>query len=322
MTMKPTMSVPNLRSIDLNLLTVFEAVYEERNQVKAAERLAMTQPGVSLALSRLRYLVNDRLFQARARGLVPTPKADELYVRIHQALNLIRDEFSLRGGFDLETSQRTFVVAITYGGGAMFGPTLNALIQSQAPNVRLILRTIDPVSELPGLLKDQRIDVAIHQQRFDDPQLEHLPYDEHELVVIAHQDHPRIRFSPDLELLLAEQYVTAYDLLAGSSEGELGALLEGVRVRTEMEVPTALLLPHVVRQSELLAVMPREMAENFSELYDIRYFALPVTAPPIKTFLIWHRELTDDPGHSWLRQQLLDLRESWKARPSHRTSPA
>jgi predicted transcriptional regulator len=50
----------NLRSIDLNLLTVFEAVYEERSQMKAADRLGMTQPAVSLALGRLRYLVPDR----------------------------------------------------------------------------------------------------------------------------------------------------------------------------------------------------------------------------------------------------------------------
>ena len=62
----------NLRSIDLNLLTVFEAVYEERSQMKAADRLGMTQPAVSLALGRLRYLVDDRLFQGRAKGLIPS----------------------------------------------------------------------------------------------------------------------------------------------------------------------------------------------------------------------------------------------------------
>ena len=303
----------NLRSIDLNLLTVFEAVYEDRNQVRAASRLGMTQPAVSLALGRLRYLVNDRLFQAHPRGLVPTPKADELYVRIHQALNLIREEFDPRDGFDPSTSRRTFVVALTYGGGAVFGPVLNSLIQSQAPDARLVIRTIDPVSELPALLREQRIDVAVHHTRFDDPQLDYQAYDENHLAVIVRRDHPRIQAEPDLERFLAEQFVTAFDLLAGSSEGDLGNMLEGVRERTEMEVPNALLLSHVVRQSDLLAVIPREMAVAFTGLYDIRHYPLPIDAPPIRTFLVWHRGLTDDPGHRWLRQQLLDLRQTWKA---------
>jgi DNA-binding transcriptional LysR family regulator len=52
----------NLRSVDLNLLPVFEAIYEERNLSRAAGRLAMTQSAVSHALSRLRTLFRDELF--------------------------------------------------------------------------------------------------------------------------------------------------------------------------------------------------------------------------------------------------------------------
>ena len=304
----------NLRSIDLNLLTVFEAVYEERSQVKAAERLGMTQPAVSLALGRLRYLVDDRLFQGRAKGLTPTVKADDLYARIHQALNLIRAEFAAQDAFDPATSQRTFVVALTYGGGALFGPQLNARIQAQAPNARLILRTIDPMSELPALLREQRIDVAIHHARFDDALLEQPVYCEYPLVVIARQGHPRIVAPPSLDALLAEQFVTAFDLFSTIGEGELNAMLEGVRERTEMEVPNALLLPHVVRQSDLLAILPEEMAAAFGEIYAIRAFPLPAAAPPIRAHMIWHRTLGADPGHRWLREQLAALKDVWQVR--------
>jgi DNA-binding transcriptional LysR family regulator len=254
--------------------------------------------------------MDDRLFQGRARGLTPTIKADDLYTRIHQALELIREELLIRKGFDAATCQRTFVLALTYGGGALFGPRLNALIQSQAPNARLVIRTIDPAAELPVLLREQRIDVAIHHQRFADRQLEQTPYDEHHLVVIAHTAHPRIQAAPDIEALLAEQFVTAYDLLSPDGEGDLGNMLEGVRERTELEVPTALLLPHVVRQSELLAVMPRAMAENFMSIYPVRDYPLPIGVPPIRTYMIWHRSLTADPGHRWLREQLLKLKSA------------
>lgn len=44
----------NLRSVDLNLLPVFEAVMETRQYAKAAEQLAMSQPAMSAAVQRLR----------------------------------------------------------------------------------------------------------------------------------------------------------------------------------------------------------------------------------------------------------------------------
>jgi len=302
----------NLRSIDLNLLTVFEAVYEEKSQVKAAERLGMTQSAISLALGRLRYLVDDRLFQGRSKGLTPTVKADDLYLRIHQALNLIRDELSNKGAFEPATSQRTFVLALAYGGGGLFGPRLNALIQSKAPNIRLVIRTIDPVAELPSLLREHRVDLAIHHVPLVDQQLEQPIYDENQWVLIARGDHPSIQQDPSLDTLLAEQFVTAFDLLTHASEGTLGHMLEGVRERTKLEVPNALLLPHVVIQSDLLALVPEEMAARFIEIYPIQQFRLPVPVPPIRTHMIWHRSMTSDLGHRWFREQLELVKDYWK----------
>ena len=72
----------NLRAIDLNLLPVFEAAYEERSLSKAAVRLAMTQPAVSHALSRLRTAFRDDLFIRHPRGMTPTPAADAIYGRL------------------------------------------------------------------------------------------------------------------------------------------------------------------------------------------------------------------------------------------------
>ena len=81
----------NLRGIDLNLLTVFEAVYEEGNQARAADRLAMTQPAVSSAMSRLSDVVTEDLFVPGSRGVTATPAADRLYTHVHPALDRVRD---------------------------------------------------------------------------------------------------------------------------------------------------------------------------------------------------------------------------------------
>ena len=81
----------NLRSVDLNLLPVFEAAYEERSLSRAARRLAMTQSAVSHALTRLRAVFRDELFVREARGVLPTPVADLIYAKLRSALGSVRN---------------------------------------------------------------------------------------------------------------------------------------------------------------------------------------------------------------------------------------
>src|SRR5262245_42442681 len=104
----------NLRGIDLNLLPVFEAAYEERNLSRAARRLAMTQSAVSHALSRLRSVFRDELFVRQTRGVVPTPTADLIYSKLSHALGTVRESVAERRGFDPRTSTRQFFVCISH----------------------------------------------------------------------------------------------------------------------------------------------------------------------------------------------------------------
>src|SRR5277367_6605840 len=76
----------NLRSVDLNLLVVFDALMAERSVTRAAERNGLSQPAVSKALGRLRYLFGDPLFVRHDRAMVPTQRAKNLAGPIHTAL--------------------------------------------------------------------------------------------------------------------------------------------------------------------------------------------------------------------------------------------
>ncbi|MBA2721848.1 MAG: LysR family transcriptional regulator, partial [Methylibium sp.] len=76
----------NLRTLDLNLLLVFDAIYGERSISKAAHKLHLSQPTVSNALARLRERLQDPLFERSAQGMWPTPRAKKLADPIRQAL--------------------------------------------------------------------------------------------------------------------------------------------------------------------------------------------------------------------------------------------
>ena len=131
----------NLRSVDLNLLPVFEAAYEERNLSRAAERLAMTQPAVSHALTRLRSLFRDELFIRRSRGVLPTPVADLVYSKLRGALGDVREAVAETRGFDPRTSQRQFFVTIPHPLGPMIAVRLREQLAHSAPLVVVAFST-------------------------------------------------------------------------------------------------------------------------------------------------------------------------------------
>src|SRR5579863_2087615 len=73
-------------SLDLNLLRVFDVLLEERSVTRAGGRLGLTQSAVSHALNRLRYHLDDELFQRHAQGMQPTRRALEIGPSLHAAL--------------------------------------------------------------------------------------------------------------------------------------------------------------------------------------------------------------------------------------------
>jgi hypothetical protein len=83
--MPPTPPVVKLGALDLNLLVVFDAVMQERNVTRAGQRLGLSQPAMSHALSRLRHMLKDDLFIRTPKGMLPTPRAEQLAVPVRRS---------------------------------------------------------------------------------------------------------------------------------------------------------------------------------------------------------------------------------------------
>lgn len=78
-----------LSRLDLNLLTVFDMLMQERNVTRAAERLHLSQSTVSHALGRLRQALDDPLFVMSRREMMPTERAKALASPVRQALAML-----------------------------------------------------------------------------------------------------------------------------------------------------------------------------------------------------------------------------------------
>jgi DNA-binding transcriptional LysR family regulator len=153
------MKAPNFRTLDLNLLRVFDEVMRERNLTRAARNLSMTQPAVSNALSRLRDSVGDKLVARSGYGIEPTPRALALWPAIADALRQM--EASLTpGDFVASEASTTFVLGMADATAAELVPGLVEIIERDAPGVSmrvLPLTTRDP----RRLLDEGQMDMAV-----------------------------------------------------------------------------------------------------------------------------------------------------------------
>jgi len=307
-----------MRLPDLNLLRLFDILYEERSVTRAAARLSLTQSAVSHALGRLRDAFEDDLFTRGPGGLLPTARATELAPRVHDILVTIRQAFAT-AGFDPATSERTFTIA----GGQYFArlifPRLVAQARSIAPNVVLRLVAIDQA--LADDLDESVVDLAVGAFEKIAARFQTQLLLEEEMMWVAASDHPRIARFGDPAALLAEKRVdllvdyaakpfradrprdqltrrwTSEDLvLAGPDERTRGAQV--------YELETAIA---IAAMTDFIAVAPRRVVEASPYAARLRCFPGPEMGPAIQILLLWHRRFDADPAGQWLRNLVIGL---------------
>lgn len=294
----------NLRSVDLNLLPVFEAAYEERSLSRAAERLAMTQPAVSHAMNRLRSLFRDELFVRQSRGVLPTPVADLVYAKLRGALVSVRDAVSETRDFDPGTSQRQFFVTIPHPLGPMIAVRLRERLALAAPRMQIAFSTRSRPIELERGLRDGRIDAAVDWLVPAGNKFSEVVVFNDALVAMARIGHPVLKRGSSARAFQAAEFVSLRRRVEG--EHPLPALREWQRLklRIALEVSEFVEVFMVASHSDLLGLVPRSMEKMARAAFHLRIVhSLPKVAPiPVK--LIWHEGRDSDPAHAFLRKQL------------------
>ncbi|MFB9135262.1 transcriptional regulator LeuO [Vibrio sp. AK197] len=290
-----------LRGVDLNLLTVFDAVMQEQNITRAAHNLGMSQPAVSNAVARLKVMFNDELFMRQGRGIQPTQRARQLFGPVRQALQLIRNELP-SSIFTPDTSTRLFKMAICSPCDMRFAPRIMQTIHSKAPNVQLHLDA-EFSSNLAERLRFQEIDFIIDYSRFDEPGYSSTEIFQDELVVVASKSHPRIQGSVTAPDLLEERHAKLSHVHGLRSFSELA--YSDLDVKSYYEGTSLSNVLYVVSQSELVTIAPRWMVENAVNKDQLQVLPLPYTNSQISGYLSWHESSEKDKGHIWLRDQLM-----------------
>jgi DNA-binding transcriptional LysR family regulator len=296
------MDQPNITTIDLNLLRVFDSIFQEGNILRAAERMGMSQPAVSHALARLRRALKDDLFVRSSRGMLPTPRAEQLADPIRTALSYF--ELGLQSGpFDAATSERRFTIALDNASAISLTAAIIDAIAATAPHVRVDLRPSGTI-DIDRMIDDGAVDLFIGKgrgarERFASEELFS------DAFVVVH----RAGKNPAAGPLSVADLISRAHVDLSSSGDDTGFVDDWLKqngaCRQVLYAVPLLGCESVLRQHDVFVVMRRCIALEICGRSDLEISDLPFASPAsVTTCMRWHRKYDAQPTHFWLRQTI------------------
>ena len=311
----------NFRTLDLNLLRVFDEVMAERSLTRAARNLALTQPAVSNALRRLRETLGDELVVREGQGMMPTPRALALWSTVREALRQLQSSLA-PSSFEPLTANTTFVLAMADATAAELMPGLIDILEREAPGVsmRVVpLTTRDPrrlldeatadlaVGHFPSVLAD----LVVRAQGDEAVAFAHQRLYDGQYVCVMRTGHPLAR-GP----LTLDKFCAARHMLVSFSGRPFGFIDESLAAlnrkrQVVLTVNQFFTAGRVVANSNLLTVLPQHFVSVTGIADQLVLRPLPFEVAPVHVDAVWHRRQEAQNAHIWLRQAV--VRASVKA---------
>lgn len=319
------MSMVHFNGLDLNLLRVFDTLFEERSVTRAGERLGLSQSAISHALNRLRYVLGDELFVRGPDGMQPTPRAAEIAPRLRQGLIHLQLALAPRDFVPTDTNRRFTIICGEYVGTVMV-PALVARLRAEAPHAEFRVRPSNLGVAEPLLAG--RADLAIGSFRRVPEWFAYETLFRENRVWVLSADHPAAHAPLSLETLAelphliitatgedenaVDGYVIDHGLERLVTRSHIG-LLQGALAARGLSRMVGLTTPHfsaalaLVSHSDMAALLPRRLAAASSGHYRLRLFEPPYPSPPFEIMALRHREHGSEPGIVWLRTVIREV---------------
>ncbi|GAB1840227.1 LysR family transcriptional regulator [Achromobacter xylosoxidans] len=284
---------------DLNLLLTLDVLLTECNVARAARRLHLSPSAMSRALARLRDTTGDPLLVRAGRGLVPTPRAQELREQVSRLVQEAQGVLRPAELLDPSRLSRHFTLRTSDGFVEYFGPALIALAQREAPGVRL--RFVQKPDKDSAPLRDGSVDLETGViGAASSPEIRTRALFRDRFIGVVRTGHPLARGK-----VTAARYAAGQHVLVSRRGLDKGPIDEGLRalgLAREIAVIVAGFSDalSLARGSDLIASVPERHTGNLRA--GMHSFALPVEVPALTVSMLWHPRMDADPAHRWLRE--------------------
>jgi DNA-binding transcriptional LysR family regulator len=290
---------------DLELLAIFDEIYKTGNVTRAAANLGLPQSTVSLGLGRLRSHFNDRLFSRTARGMVPTPRAQNAIEDVRRAMQALQHALADQPVFDPAGSEREFRVCMTDISEIVLLPRLLNHLREIGPGIRLDISKI--TQDSPAELADGSVDLAVgFMPHLEAGFYQQVLFDQSFVCLVA-ASHPRVRDTLSRDMLRQESHIRVLSSGTGHAIVDKVLVAEGIERKIALKLPSFLGVARIVAQTELLAIVPHRYASEVAESVAVRLLPVPVALPGFQVKQHWHERYHADVSNRWLRQTVADL---------------
>ena len=301
----------NIEKLDLNLFKALVAIYEERQVTAAADRLGVTQPGLSHSLSRLRALTGDELFLRRPGGMVPTAAATALYEKVRPGLKLVQDSLAPPRAVEPARLARRFVLGMNDYGASVLLPRLIRHMTAVAPRVRLSTRHFAHGSQYDALRAGD-IDLSITVGEAQPGWASQDVLFEETALAVAARGNPHIKTKEKISL---KAYTACPHVIMAPDADERNWIDDiltdlGTARTIQHTVPHFLAIPAILKDSALISTLPRRLALKLADDPGLKTYALPFAAPSHQIVQVWPKRQDRDPLHRWLRRTLREAAQA------------
>ena len=296
----------HISKIDLNLLVVFETVYNEGSISGAARTLHLSQPAVSHALRRLRDVYADPLFIRQGKRMTATPLARQIRPDIQQGIATLQQTLSGPQAFDPGNSQKLFNLGMRDVVESAILPNLVTRFEKDAPGIRWTAAQV-PRRDLETELATGGIDLAFDVLLALGPDIKQRKILDDRYVVVARKRHPLLRGGLSLEKYLSARHVTVSSRRRGATIEDFELSRLGLQRHVITRCQHYFVAWKTVAQTDLLLTVPQSLAKQHSNYHNLKQYELPVELPPLAVHMYWHKNAETDAAVQWLRRQIDQL---------------
>ncbi|HEY3878468.1 MAG TPA: LysR family transcriptional regulator [Trebonia sp.] len=293
-----------LGGVDLNLLTILQALLEEGGVTQAAIRVGMPQPTASIALARLRRHYKDELLVRTGNGYVLTPLARSLLPSVQESMRRIGTAFSPENVHPPQLDGRTFSISLSDYSVVVLGELLLRRVRALAPQVNIEIHRIAPESDRWVLEHDLLIAPMGYYRPGGHPEV----ISRDRFVCVVDRANPALR---DGRLSLADLQALPHAVaqLPHAEADPLQVALENLGLEPNVALTTAgwLTLPFMVGGTDMVAAVPERLARRVGDVAGVTVIEPPFGMIELVEAAWWQASRATDPAHAWLRGVLREI---------------
>ncbi|CAA0090229.1 PCP degradation transcriptional activation protein [Zhongshania aliphaticivorans] len=288
--------------IDLNLFTVFDAIYSQQSLTRAAGVLHVSQPAVSSSLAKLRSIFDDPLFVRTSAGMTPTPLARQLVTTVRDSLKNLNDCVASRIPFNPATAKRTFRIHATENAELILLPALLKQLKQRAPEITLEVIFSDR-RKVAYEMASGHVHLAVDAPLLSHPELISLPLQTDDHICVMRPDHPLARTCLGIDDFLQQEHIHVSSRTKGAGHVDLALRSIGYTRKIVLRLQHFTALPPLLAQSNYIAAVPAGVTHQ----WPLHKQALPFATPKLELQVFWHKSVEHDPAILWLRELTMEV---------------